>query len=293
MSEARIQAIVAKFGGDLLQGGRAALIPGPGHSRRDRSLSMTLGHNGQLLFHSFAGDSLREICAYLGEEQGANIRSHDPMLHHGAKQAADHARKRLMAEQKAWCGKVWDQTVAAERSLVETYFRHRGIGGPIPKVIRYHPDAPLTYGCDHRSPAMIALVQNKAGDPCGLHVTSLMADGADKAAGKSRRMFGSVKGGAIRLSEHSGHLAVAEGIETALSHQRLTQIPTWSCLSASGLAGFDIPRGVRQLTIAADGDEAGLKAANTLLEQAQTRCEVRLNPAPMGKDWNDVLKDGQ
>lgn len=293
MSEARIQAIVAKFGGDLLQGGRAALIPGPGHSRRDRSLSITLGHYGQLLFHSFAGDSLKDIRAYLGEEHGANIRSHDPMVHNGAKQAADCAHRRLMDDQKTWCGEVWSQTVAADRTPVETYLRLRAIEGPTPKVIRYHPSASLTYGGDHRSPAMIALVQNRAGDPCGLHVTALMADGSDKAPGKSRRMFGSVKGGAIRLSEHSGHLAVAEGIETALSHQRLTQIATWSCLSASGLAGFDIPRGVRQLTIAADGDEAGLKAANTLLEQAKSRCEVRLNPAPMGKDWNDVLKDGQ
>ena len=103
-------------------------------------------------------------------------------------------------------------------------------------------------------------------------------------------MFGPVKGGAIRLAAVADQLAVAEGVETALSFMDLTSTPTWSAMSTAGLEAFTVPPGVKQLTIAADGDEAGLKAARQLATTAQRHCDVILCAAPDGLDWNDAPK---
>jgi hypothetical protein len=139
---------------------------------------------------------------------------------------------------------------------------------------------------------MVALVKDATGEPVGLHVTAIKADGSGKAfAENSRRMFGEVSGGAVRLGAIGcdGALVVAEGIETSLSFRALTSACVWACLSTSGLSSFVIPAKLRDLTVAADGDDAGLKAALTLVGRAAPTLARRIISAPTGLDWNDIL----
>lgn len=127
-----------------------------------------------------------------------------------------------------------------------------------------------------------------------MHRTYLRADGSGKAAvDPPRAMLGAVAGGAVRLAEAEGPLVVAEGIETTLSlASGLLCAPAsiWATLSTSGMAGLRLPRVPGRLTIATDGDAPGQKAGLELATRATALgWRVSILPAPMGRDWNDVL----
>jgi phage/plasmid primase-like uncharacterized protein len=89
-------------------------------------------------------------------------------------------------------------------------------------------------------------------------------------------------------------MALAEGIETALSFQCATGIPTWSTLSAGGLERVILPPPPlgSDLILAADNDKPGTAAARRaahrfILEGRR----VRIAPPPRpDSDWNDVLR---
>lgn len=282
-----------RIGGTVYSGGREWVGPGPGHSRRDTSLHVTVKDDGRLLYHSFANDPAEAVRAHLGIE-GARYTP----LDRKARERAERERKRIEAETRRqrinWCADVWDQTVNAHGSPVETYLRSRGLTGLIPKVLRFHPAAPRGYDSAETCPAMVAIIHGADGSPTGLHVTFLKADGSGKAyGGKSKFIFGYAKGGAVRLAMPAGGaLAVAEGIETALSFTALTGTPACAVLFALNLPDFKPPPEVQTLTIAADGDPTGSDAARRLAEAACHHCDVLIATAPAGTDWNDVLIGG-
>ncbi|GGH18122.1 hypothetical protein GCM10010973_00740 [Cribrihabitans marinus] len=127
-----------------------------------------------------------------------------------------------------------------------------------------------------------------------MHRTYLRADGSGKAdLEPAKAMLGRCAGGAVRLTEGPSVLAVAEGIETALSLAcGLLRVPAaiWAALSTSGLRGLRLPLETGRLIIAPDGDTAGLEAAHALAERAHgAGWAVSLLPAPEGRDWNDIL----
>ncbi len=51
--------------GDVYAGGRRASIPFPGHSRRDRSLSLLLDDNDRVIINTFGSGDWREAADYL------------------------------------------------------------------------------------------------------------------------------------------------------------------------------------------------------------------------------------
>lgn len=194
-----------------------------------------------------------------------------------------------------FCKAAWAGSLPATGTIVERYLRSRGIFGPISPAVRFHPFMPLGYSKPGRLPAMVAKVVRADGELTGLRVTPLLSDGSAKALSNPSFIFlGPVNGGAIRLGDipPNGALVVAEGVETALSFRDLTGSCVWSCLSASGLAAFDIPDAVRDLTIAADADDdgTGMDAALKLAGRVPSGCACRIISAPVGLDWNDVLE---
>lgn len=294
-----LREIVARRGGDLFNGGRAALIPGPGHSRQDRSLSLRLTPDGgRVLWFSHAGDQARDVWSHLGLER-SQVREETP-----AEKRQRQAAERAERERKlAWCGDLWRGTAEAAGSPVERYLRGRGLTLPIPAALRFHPAAPLRYPWNETPgetartlPAMVAIATAEDGkSAAGLHVTYLAPDGAGKAKLKNaRHMFGDLGGAVVQLSPvpQGAELGVAEGIETALAYRQLTGTPTWAALSTSGLRRFTAPPGPSRLVIAADSDDAGIEAARVCAARATRRCECLIMPAPEGQDWADALKGG-
>ena len=95
-----------------------------------------------------------------------------------------------------------------------------------------------------------------------IHRTFLRADGAGKADLDPDKMtLGPCKGGAVPLAPPGPILAVAEGIETGLSYQQTTDIPTWAALSAGGIRNLVLPDIVEEVVVAADPDPVGMMAA--------------------------------
>jgi len=293
-----LKAIALKLGGETYQGGRAAVVPGPGHSKRDRSLSLRIAEDGRrLLWHSFAGDQADQIRKHLGLEAGELSRETD-----AERKRREDAGRRDRERKRAFCSTLWRETSPAAGTLVETYLAGRGLHGPIPEAVRFHRRGQLAYpwnleGGDVRTwPAMVCLIQHASGAPCGLHVTALKSDGSGKAdlRNGSRRMLGDVAGGAVRLAPIGADqvLAVAEGVETALAFRQLSGTPTWAALSAGGVGAFNPPPGLKRLIVAADADDNGkcMTAARALAERARSRTEVVILPAPAGTDWCDQVK---
>lgn len=287
-------SIVERLGGQLYAGGTQAAVPGPGHSRRDRSLSLRLSDDGErVIFYSHAGDSSREVMSYLGIEARHSDSRSSREERARLEKAREKERRRREAEDNAFCGAVWNTTAPVEGSPVARYLWNRGLvlGGSAP--LRFHPAAPRAKTPDAgTASAMVALVQDFEGSAKALHLT-YVTDAGEKAFGdRSRLMFGATAGCAVRLSPISadGTLAIAEGIETAASYEILKAVPTWSALSSSGISNFILPAAVRHLIVAADGDQAGMTAAMALAERLQRRCKVTIDPAPERQDWNDVLR---
>lgn len=189
--------------------------------------------------------------------------------------------------------RIWFESGRAEGTYVETYLRSRGIQGSLPSTLRFHPR--LFHASRTYHPAMVAAVTlwpNKT--LSGVHRTYLAADGSGKASlSPNKMMLGPVKGGAVRLAPIGTKLILAEGIETALSCLYATNIPTWSCLSTSGMVDVVVPplEITTEIIICADGDGAGQRAADKLATRLHgVGYIVRIAPSPQGQDFNDILR---
>jgi putative DNA primase/helicase len=187
---------------------------------------------------------------------------------------------------------LWREAVPAH-DMLRAYLAARGLTLPENAPLRFHPRAWRNSDYGPHGPAMVALMTlPETGEACGAHVTYLRADGAGKAEGKRPKvMLGTV--GVIRLApdeDATTGLGLAEGIETALAvMQRGRWSPVWAATSAGAMDRFPVLPGIEALTIFADADGAGIKAARECGRRwATAGREARLLAPPIG-DWNDVL----
>jgi hypothetical protein len=207
---------------------------------------------------------------------------------------------------------AWSNAAPAAGSLVERYLQGRGITCPAPASIRFLPRQ-RNWSDGGTYPTMISLVQRVPGaddyaalERChslidaGAHFTFLQESSLDGDVRKattdaSKLSLGQLRHGGVWLSrfeEIGEQLAVAEGIETALSVMQLTKLPAVAALSAAGMRSLHWPAQVRRLCIAGDNDEAGLKAGTRLLERAlRAGLQVQFKIPAKGKnDFNDLLR---
>ena len=200
----------------------------------------------------------------------------------------DNTKKRL---EKIFAG---TQPVASG-DPVDLYLLGRKIRlDTYPRDLRTHPA--LGYWEDGRRigtyPVMVAVVRDAMGRPVGLHRTYLTMDG-QKAPVPSPKKLTSMVGSsnAVQLFPPNSGLAIAEGIETALSFQILSGIPTWSCLSDGGIKRFIPPSGIQEIIVAGDYDKAGILAAEKLINKigSQGTLVKSVFPDSPGEDWSDVL----
>jgi hypothetical protein len=84
-------------------------------------------------------------------------------------------------------------------------------------------------------------------------------------------------------------LILCEGVETGISLCQQGVRPVWACGAAGTLAKFPVLGGIEALTIAADADVPGQRAAAELAARWRNAgCEVRIVPPEAG-DWADRL----
>lgn len=140
---------------------------------------------------------------------------------------------------------------------------------------------------------MVAGVQDVTGAFMGIQRTYL--EGSGKASvDPVHASLGSLAGGAVRLAESIGdRLLVGEGIESTAAAALVLDWRggAWGALGTSGLCAVEIPECVRDVTIAADRDAGGLRAAAALarkLEGEGRRVEIH---APCRGDFADWLNE--
>jgi DNA primase len=194
------------------------------------------------------------------------------------------------AERTELARRIWCDAVDPRGTPVEAYLRSRGLELPSEPVLRWHPRCPRKGG---PLPAMVAkMTEPVTGEPSGVHRTFLQPDGSGKApVEKPKMMLGNA--GAVRLYEpETPGIGLAEGIETALAvAQRIGWGPIWAATSSEGVRSFPILPGV-SLTLFADNDDAGLKAAQDCADRWTTAlgAEVLIHIPPPGTDWDDATR---
>jgi hypothetical protein len=197
--------------------------------------------------------------------------------------------------------RLWQDAVAVDNTLAATYLVHRGVGLPDEvlggSVLRFHQACPfrLDAGITVKLPVMLAaMVDIRTNGFRGIHRTALAADGRGKAdvrgLGNSKKMLGPAAGACVKLSpdeDISQGLHISEGIETALACMEIGFRPIWAALSAGGIARFPVLSGIEALTIFADRDEAGRKAASACSERwvAAGREVTTILPEHEGTDF--------
>jgi hypothetical protein len=214
-----------------------------------------------------------------------------PQQHHAAMPGrppvpigSPEAARRLFASGKPIAG-----TFAA------IYLRSRGIADvhDLP-ALRFHPS------CFYRAqenaprqmwPALLAAVTDLDGAVTGVLRTWLARDGLGKAPLTTpRRSMGRLLGHGVRLGDASDILAAGEGLETMLSLRVvLPALPIVAALSATHLAAFIPPSGLRRLYIARDNDRVGRRAAEMLGARARAEGIEVLVLAPHWDDFNTDL----
>ena len=190
-----------------------------------------------------------------------------------------------------WAQKWWDQSEPIH-SVGSSYLKARScVLPPRDGDLRYH------FGLKHSpskyiGPALIALITDPlTAKPLSLHRTWICADG--KKATKPGRMYlgRHAARGVCRLwpdEAVQGGLGIAEGIESALSLAHAFT-PVWACLDAGNMYHFPVLPGVESLTIAADNDEAGIRAAEACARRWKAAGrEVRV---VMGENEKEDLND--
>jgi putative DNA primase/helicase len=268
-------------------------IPGPGHRSADRSLGILFDENAPDGFwlNSFAGDDPDMCRAYVIEQlSAARITTVDA----GEDIPIDHYQEQQT--QAAMC--IWDRGVALGDTSGMNYLAARGYRHlshlADGSALRFHPRCPFGR---YQFPAMIALMRDAvSGKAVGIHRTALNDAGTAKGEvpdGRgAKRMMGRARGAVIMLQPLGSHLGIAEGIESALSAQEIHGVPVWATMSAGGLTRFPVISGLQFLTIFADHDEAGRKAAASCAKRyrsAGVDGEVRCPTVP-GSDWNDYQR---
>jgi putative DNA primase/helicase len=206
------------------------------------------------------------------------------------REAKAHERSRKIA----LAADMWREAYPALGTLIETYLRSRDIVLPVPSAIRIlgMHDAYGRHPTGARRPQMITRVEHVEHGPVAVHRTFLKVDGSGKATVDPVRIsHGPVGGAAVRLASVGSILAIAEGIETALSYMQATGMPTWAALSAGGIRALVLPENVLEVVIAADPDPVGIMAAHAAARRwiSEGR-RVSIVRPPLGRDFNDIAR---
>lgn len=297
MSEA--QTVTQALGGDWRKG--SGLAPCPmcqPESRRDQRALSVSESGGHLLVHCHKGG-----CKVFPELQARGLIVGQG--HRGARPdpAEDERRKaenrRKHAQRLKVAHDLFTQAKSCEGTIAETYLTEvRGIKGlrfnKMKNTLRFHSNA-LHSPSGEYMPAIIARIRGANGHALGIHRTFLLPDGSAKAnVTPCKMMLGPSSGGAVRFGPDAPIIALAEGIETALSVVRASRMTVWATLSTSGLKGLILPRMpvAEVVIICADHDGAGLNAAEARAArlEGEGRTVSIIYPPNTGDDFNDVLR---
>lgn len=294
------QDIVNGLGGEWK--GNAGLAPCPicqPEGRKDQRALSVKNSDGRTLLTCHKGGckalDILDECKERGIIKGSGLsvqRSQADI------ERACNERLQKAASKQRYVDDIYSQSVPITNTPAQTYLETRGIigiqGQKMRKTLRFHPE--LYHGpSKQKLPAMVARIRGPKGQPMGIHRTYLKPDGSGKAEVEgAKMMLGAASGGAVHFGKDNRVIAIAEGIETALSLSMASRLTVWACLSTSGMKGLILPPmpTAEVIVIAADNDDAGLAVAEITAErfEVEGRAVSIIIPQSKGADFNDVLR---
>jgi putative DNA primase/helicase len=287
-----LRAMARALGGEVI-GGQVS-CPGPGHSPRDRSLSVRIVAAAPMGFiaHSHCGDDWivcrDHVAKLLGFERDGWKRDRQE-LPKPKPAAIDNSDK--IAGGLAY----WNESGDPRQTVVKTYLNSRAlelsddIAG---SVIRWNG----------RIGAMVSLMRNVlTGEPQAVLRTYLDRDGRKRTIfdrdGKAlgERLFkGPTGGAAIMLDPFeavTGGLYIGEGVETCLAGRQKGMRPAWALGSAGEIAKFPVLPHVEALTLHRERCPKNAAASEACAARwIKAGREVFDAWPKAGKDINDALK---
>jgi putative DNA primase/helicase len=186
-----------------------------------------------LLVHCFNGCGAEQVLAelrsrgFFGSTNGKTGEPHvDTHAEHEAKANSAKAKRQRRIDNAL---DIWRNSVPAEDTMAATYLASRLLlPKPMPATLRL---APAVYHKESgaRYPALIGLAEHTIDGPIGIHAIFLnRLDASERFTTEPRKKsFGPVKGGAVRLAPAGPVIAVAEGVEDAITFQEATATPSW------------------------------------------------------------------
>jgi hypothetical protein len=201
------------------------------------------------------------------------------------------------ARQRDFWREPWMAGAPIGGTLAERYLRARrkGFEDPCARVLRFAPRHPRrnNAGQLEHHPALLALLRDvRDGRPCGTINIYLRPDGSDRLRDpKGKTSWGRASGAAVMLSgfgEPTYGLTICEGVETGIRLLMVDLAPVWCCGGAGNLARFPVFGGIQCLTVAADADDAGRRAAATVAERWRVAERQAVVIAPPVGDWADA-----
>jgi putative DNA primase/helicase len=275
-----LRALAHALGGQVTAG--QVVAPGPGHSRRDRSLTVrpsASAPDGFLVF-SHAGDDFARCKDYVRERLGlvTGVRQND------RPDAAALPVASVGSTTKAEALALWESASNPRGTLAERYFSNRGLeldDHVAGDVIRWST----------RVGAVVALFRSISdGEPQAVSRTFLDYEGRKL----ERKFLGPVGAAAIMLDSFDAvtdGLHIGEGAETCLAACQLGLRPTWALGSSGAIAAFPVLAGVESLTILAEHDDASANAVEACAQRwYNAGREVLINRPIGGKDLNDAIR---
>ncbi|GEO18458.1 DUF7146 domain-containing protein [Microvirga aerophila] len=284
MSASLAKHITCALGGDWH--GNSGNFPAPGHSRKDRSVSIVDHHSdpNDVVVFTFGPETYKDIKddlrrrGLLPKRSGRRV----PQIPQSPIQTVPRAAVEFEEVRKSldlayW---LWERSQPIAGTLAERYLcKKRRITVSLPATLRFLPASgkhpPSLIGAfglaDEPEPGVLRINTLR-----GVHLTKLRPDGLDKADTEPNKiMLGRAHTLPIVLAPVNdiGGLTITEGIEEALAVHEVRGLGAWAAGSASRLPGLaeHVPAYVECVTVLIDPDPAGERYGNTLVERLERR----------------------
>jgi hypothetical protein len=199
----------------------------------------------------------------------------------------DQDRGAYEREQHRKAAFLWSQRRPIADTIAEAYLRtERGITCPLPATLGFlspgkpgqHPAMIAAFGlADELEPGLLAAPRNVD----AVHLTLLKPDGSGKAeVERPKLMIGSPGAWPVVVAPPNDllGLAIAEGIEEALTVHQPTGLGAWAAGAAGRLPALAdlIPAYIDYVSVAIDDDKAGINNGTELVRRIKARgIEVR------------------
>jgi DNA primase len=192
--------------------------------------------------------------------------------------------------------KIWDGAESIVGTPAERYLASRALrleNLPDLRMLRF---ARLSFdGSAALHPALVAAVQTVQGQFAGVQRTYLTEDGGKLDPHNAKRSLGQIRGNSIQILDEladESHVYVCEGLEDGLSLARMNGAPVFVAAGAGMMPSLQLPARCERVTIGADNDAAGQRAAEEAATVFRRRGIQAFIDTPnwLHKDWNEHVQ---